>query len=171
MALLLLLTANISIMAETQLCKAATEGYSPAMIAELGEAATMLIYCQIDADIKIYAPDENWTSTTVQLFIPVSISTMGSGFFVSEDGYIVTAGHCIFCFTHKDITQDLETKYLLIEESFTVIVEELEDQGYYFTPEEQDSLLNYIMDTGEIEDSLRQIYTVLGEVKPTLTDV
>jgi len=126
---LLLLTANMSIMAETQLCRAATEGYSPAMIAELGEAATMLVYCQIDADIKIYIPDMNWTPTTTYFTVAVSVSTMGSGFFVSEEGYIVTARHCIFCFTHKDITQDLETKYLLIEESFAVIIEESESLG------------------------------------------
>ncbi len=171
MALLLLLTANISIMAETQLCRAATEGYSPAMIAELGEAATMLIYCQIDADIKIYVPDMNWTPTTDYFTVAVSVSTMGSGFFVSKDGYIVTAGHCIFCFTHKDITQDLETKYLLIEESFVVIIEEFESLGYYFTLEEQVALQNYVMTYGEIKDSVRQVYAVLGEVKPTLTDV
>jgi S1-C subfamily serine protease len=171
MMLLLFLAANMNTMAKVQLCEAAGETYSSALIAELGEASTVLIYSQIDANIKIYYPDIFWTPTTFYFTVPVSVAAVGSGFFVTSDGYIVTAGHVIFCFTHKDITQDLWTKYFLIETAFTVIIEELESEGYYFTPEEQELLWNYIMTYGEIKDSLRQIYAVLGEVKPTLTEV
>ena len=167
-ALSLLLMANMGIMAESA---ATSEGYSPAFVAELGEASTMLIYSQIDANIKIYLPDMNWTPTTSYFTVPVIVGTMGSGYFVSEDGYIVTAGHVIFCFTHKDIAQDLKTKYLLIAEAFVVIIQEFESLGYYLTPEEQVVLFSYIITYGEIKDSMRQVYAVLGEVKPTLTEV
>lgn len=170
MILLLFLVANMSIIARVQLCKAAGETYSPALISELGEASTVLIYSQIDANIKIYYPDESWVPTTDYFLVPVSVAAVGSGFFVTSDGYIVTAGHVIFCFTHQDITQDLWTKYFLIEEAFAVIIEELENEGYYLTPEEQALLWNYVVAYGEIKDSLRQIYAVLGEVMPTLTE-
>lgn len=167
----LLLVTNVPFMNEVKLCKAATEEYSPAMTAELGEASTVLIYSQIDANIKIYYPDENWVPTTQYFIVPVSISALGSGFFVTADGYIVTAGHVLFCFTHKDLTQDLYTKYFLIERAFTTIIQELENEGYYLTPEEQALLWDYVISYGEIKDSLRQIYAVLGEVRPTLTEV
>jgi len=145
--------------------------YSSSLIAELGEASTVLIYSQVDANIKIFYPDNDWVPTTTYFLVPVSIAAVGSGFFVSADGYIVTAGHVIFSFTHTDITQDLYTKYFLIEQSFAVIMQEFADAGYYFTPEEQQTLWDYVMTYGEIQDSLRSVYAVLGEVKPTLTEV
>jgi len=171
MMLSLFLMAHMSIIAEVQLCKATNGTYSPALISELGEASTMLVYCQVDANIKIYYPNLDWTPSTTYFTVPVSLWTMGSGFFVTADGYIVTAGHVLFCFTHKEITQDLKTKYLLVLESFVVIIQTLESYGYYFTPEEQALLLDYIMTYGEIKDSMRRIWAVLGEVRPTLTEV
>lgn len=168
---MLLLIISASTIAKLPLCRAISGEYSPSMVAELGEASTVLIYSQIDANIKIYYPDENWMPTTLYFIVPVSVAALGSGFFVSAEGYIVTAGHVIFCFTHKDVTQDLYTKYFLIEQSFDVIIQEMENQGYYFTPEGEALLWDYVMSYGEIKDSLRQIYAVLGEVKPTLTEV
>jgi serine protease Do len=50
-------------------------------------------------------------------------------------------------------------------------VQAFADAGYYFTVEEQQLLLNYVITYGEIQDSLRSIYAVLGEVNPTLTGV
>jgi len=159
------------VISRVQLCEGSSEAYSSSMIAELGEASSVLIYSQIEANIKIFLPDVYWVPTTLYFTIPVSIAALGSGFFVTADGYIVTAGHVIFCFTHKDISQDLYTKYFLIEQSFVVIIEAFESAGYYFTPEEEALLWDYIMTYGEIKDSIRQIYAVLGEVKPTLTEV
>jgi S1-C subfamily serine protease len=169
--ILLLLMAGMNFLAKLQFCNAATTTYSPSLIAELGEASTVLIYSQIDANIKVYYPNVYWEPMTTYFLVPVSVWAVGSGFFVSADGYIVTAGHVIFCFTHKDITQDLYTKYFLIETAFYNIVQDLEEAGYYFTSEELQLLWNYVMAYGEIKDSLRQIYAVLGEVRPTLTDV
>jgi S1-C subfamily serine protease len=171
MALSLVLMASSLQLIMVKVCNAATEEYSSAMIAELGEAATVLVYTRIDATIKVYVPDINWVPTTEYFLVPVSIAAIGSGFFVTADGYIVTAGHVLFCFTHQDLTRDLYTKYFLIESAFTAIVQKLENEGYYLTPDEQTTLWNYIMTYGEIKDSLRQVFAVLGEVTPTLTDV
>ena len=150
---------------------AADSGFSTAMIGELGEAATVLIYSQIDATVKIYVPDANWLPTAEYILVSVSTGAMGSGAFVSSNGYIVTAGHVVFSFTHTNIAQDLYVKYFLIDESFTVLLQSLEEAGYYFTLDEQAQLLTYIRQYAELQDSLRQVYAVLGEVKTTLTDI
>jgi hypothetical protein len=44
------------------------------MIAELGEAATVLVYTRIVATIKVYVPDINWVPTTEYFLVPVSIA-------------------------------------------------------------------------------------------------
>jgi len=150
---------------------AADSGFSTAMIGELGEAATVLIYSQIDATVKIYVPDANWLPTAEYILVSVSTGAMGSGAFVSSNGYIVTGGHVVFSFTHTNIAQDLYVKYFLVDESFTVLLQSLEDVGYYFTLDEQVQLLTYIRQYAELQDSLRQVYAVLGEVKTTLTDI
>jgi len=169
--LLTLLVAGAGVMPRQPISADAAKVYSSSMIAELGEASTVLIYSQVDATIKVFYPDVYWVPTTTYFLVPVTIAAVGSGFFVSADGYIVTAGHVIFSFTHKDITQDLYTKYFLIEQSFAVIMQAFADAGYYFTDEEVLQLWNYVMTYGEIQDSLRSIYAVLGEVNPTLTEV
>ena len=171
MTMSLMLMASFSSPIMVKICDAAAEEYSSAMIAELGEAATVLVYTRIVATIKVYVPDINWVPTTEYFLVPVSIAAIGSGFFVTADGYIVTAGHVLFCFTHQDLTRDLYTKYFLMESAFAAIVQELENKGYYLTPDVQTTLWNYIMTYGEIRDSLRQVFAVLGEVAPTLTDV
>jgi S1-C subfamily serine protease len=171
MTMSLMLMASFSSPIMVKICDAAAEEYSSAMIAELGEAATVLVYTRIVATIKVYVPDINWVPTTEYFLVPVSIAAIGSGFFVTADGYIVTAGHVLFCFTHQDLTRDLYTKYFLMESAFAAIVQELENEGYYLTPDVQTTLWNYIMTYGEIRDSLRQVFAVLGEVAPTLTDV
>lgn len=150
---------------------AADTGYSAAMIGELGEASTVLIYSQIDATVKIFIPDEDWVPTTQYILVPVSTGAMGSGSFVSANGYIATAGHVVFSFTHTNIAQDLYVKYFLVDESFNVLLKALEDEGYSFTVAEQETLLDYIRQYGELEDSIRQVYAVLGEVKATLADI
>jgi S1-C subfamily serine protease len=47
----------------------------------------------------------------------------------------------------------------------------MEDEGYYFTAQEQAQLLAYIEQCSTIHDSIRQVYAILGEVKQTLTDI
>lgn len=166
-----LLISMLGVSVNIQKGLAADTGYSAAMIGELGEASTVLIYSQIDATVKIFIPDEDWVPTTQYILVPVSTGAMGSGSFVSANGYIATAGHVVFSFTHTNIAQDLYVKYFLVDESFNVLLKALEDEGYSFTVAEQETLLDYIRQYGELEDSIRQVYAVLGEVKATLADI
>ncbi len=154
-----------------QVSAADNTSLSPALIGELGEASTVLIYSQIDATIKVPIPDDNWLPTTDFVSVPVSTAAMGSGSFVSSTGYILTAGHVVFSFTHTDIAQDLYTKYYLIDTAFSVLLQALEDNGYTITTEDQAQLQTFIQTYGTLQDSLRQVYAVLGEVKPTLVNV
>jgi S1-C subfamily serine protease len=169
--LAMLIASVLGAFTNVQRCATTSNGYSPAMIGELGEAATLLIYSQIDATVKIYIPDANWLPTTQYILVPVTIGAMGSGFFVNANGYIATAGHVVFSFTHTNIAQDLYVKYFLVNASFAVLLQALENAGYFFTSAEQMQLLTYIQQYAELQNSLRQVYAVLGEVKSTLTDI
>lgn len=152
-------------------CSAATTAYSPAFIGELGEASTVLIYSQIDATVKVFIPDDNMVPTNEYILVPVTVGAMGSGFFVNSNGYIATAGHVVFSFTHTNIAQDLYVKYFMVDTAFTVLLQAIEDEGYTFTAAEQELLQTYINQYGELEDSIRQVYAVLGEVKSTLANI
>jgi len=152
-------------------CSAATTTLSQAYIGELGEAATVLIYSQIDANIKVYIPDANWIPTTQYILVPVTDGAMGSGFFVNSNGYIATAGHVVFSFTHTDIAQDLYIKNFLVNTAFTVLLQALQNDGYTFTAAEQAQLQTYMYQYAELQNSLRTVYAVLGEVTPTLTNI
>lgn len=161
----------LSVLIAMPKCSAATTSYSPAFIGELGEASTVLIYSQINATIKVYIPDANWVPTTQYILVSVAIGGWGSGFFVNGNGYIATAGHVVFSFTHTDIAQDLYVKAFLVNSAFTTILQGLQNEGYTFTPDQQTQLQTYVNQYGELQDSMRQVYAVLGEVTPTLTDI
>jgi serine protease Do len=167
----MLLTATLGALSNVPTSSGATGGYSPALISELGEAATVLIYSQVDASVKIPIPNDSWVPTTEYILVSVSSGAMGSGFFVNSNGYIATAGHVVFSFTHTDLAQDLYTKYFLINASFAVLLQALHDAGYFFTSQEEAQLLLYIQQYGTLEDSIRQVYAILGEVKKTITDI
>lgn len=169
MIMLTSICGTLSIIPQTSAADASS--YSPALIGELGEASTVLIYSQIDATIKIPIPDDNGVPTADFITVPVSTDAMGSGSFVTSTGYILTAGHVVFSFTHTDIAQDLYTKYYLIDTAWSVVVQALKDQGVEVTAADQANLQAYIDTYGELQDSLRQVYAVLGEVKPTLTNI
>ncbi|HEX9863154.1 MAG TPA: serine protease [Candidatus Bathyarchaeia archaeon] len=150
---------------------AANSGYSTQLIGELGEASTVLIYAQIDAIIRIPVPDADWGPTADFFTVSVSTGAMGSGSFISADGYIATAGHVVFALTHTDITQDLYVKPLLVDASYTTLVQALQDEGYTVTADEQATLKAYVETYGTLQDSLRTVYAILGEVSPTLTSI
>jgi hypothetical protein len=166
-----ILLLALSVLIGIPSCTAVTTTYSPASIGELGEAATVLIYSQIDATIKVYIPDANWIPTTQYILVPVTVGAWGSGFFVNGNGYIATAGHVVFSFTHTNIAQDLYVKSFLVNTAFTVILQALQNDGYTFTLAEQAQLQTYVDQYGELQDSIRQVYAVLGEVTPTLTNI
>jgi len=51
--LLTLFVANFNMFINLPLCSAAANVYSPGLIAELGEASTVLVYSQVDATVKV----------------------------------------------------------------------------------------------------------------------
>src|SRR4030043_1557236 len=112
-----LLLSTVGAISCIQKVDAANSGYSAQLIGELGEASTVLIYSQIDATIKIPIPDDNMVPTADFITVPVSTGAMGSGSFISVDGYIATAGHVVFSLTHTDITQVLYVTPLLLRVS------------------------------------------------------
>ena len=160
----LLLAATTGVIGGIWFCQAADAGYSPALIAELGEASTVLVYSQIGATVRVYVPDANWNPTAELLQADVTAGAWASSFFVNSNGYLATAGHALFCFTHTDFAQDPNTRYLLIARA-------LENNGHAYTEAQQSALFNYIQSHGELVNSIRLVYAVLGEVKATLTDV
>lgn len=166
-----ILLLALSVLISMSNCSVATTTYSPAFIGELGEASTVLIYSQISATIKVYIPDVNWVPTTQYILVPVSIGAWGSGFFVNGNGYIATAGHVVFSFDHTDISQDLYVKSFLVNSAFTTILQSLQNDGYTFTADQQTQLQTYVNQYGGLQDSVRQVYAVLGEVTPTLTNI
>jgi serine protease Do len=170
-ALLTILLLALSASMGTTNCLAATTTYSPAFIGELGEAATVLIYSEIDATIKVFIPDANWVPTNQYILVPVAVAVMGSGFFVNANGYIATAGHVVFSFTHTSIEQDLYVKPFLVDTAFSVLLQSLENAGYTFTTQEQATLEAYIDQYGELQNSIRSVYAILGQVTATLTDI
>lgn len=166
-----LLLSTMGVIGSIEKVAAANGGYSTQLIGELGEASTVLIYSQIDAIIKIPTPDADWVPTTDFFTVAVSTGAMGSGSFISADGYIATAGHVVFALTHTDITQDLYVKPLLVDASFDVLLKALQDQGYTVTAADKATLKAYIDTYGTLKDSLRTVYAILGEVSPTLTNI
>jgi len=131
----------------------------------------VLIYSQIDATVKVYIPDENWIPTNDYILVLASVGAMGSGFFVNSNGYIATAGHVVFSFTHTAIAEDIYVKYFLVNTAFEVLLQAMEDEGYVFTVEEQQTLQEYMLAYSELDDSIRTVYAVLGEVSPTLVNI
>ena len=161
-ALLLILAANVCLMSQMRLCGGAT-GYSAALIAELGEASTVLVFSQIGASVKVPIPDANWNPTSSYYpLVAVVVGAWSSGFFVNSNGYIVTAGHSIFSFTHTDFTQDSYTKYFVVTTSFLTILAAYELAGYQFTTAQQTQLLAYMQTHAQLQDSIRLVYAVLG---------
>jgi serine protease Do len=171
LAVLLLSTFGGLSGAQTVAAATPTSGYSTQIIGELGEASTVLIYSQIEATIKIPVPDADMAPTADFISVPVSTAAMGSGSFISSDGYIATAGHVVYSLTHTDISQDLYVKPLLVDASFSVLMDALDQAGYTFTSDEQAALQTYVDTYGTLQNSLRTVYAVLGEVSTTLVNI
>jgi S1-C subfamily serine protease len=169
---LLLLLFSTSLLFNIPLFINKASAYSSGLIAELGEASTMLIYSQISATVNLPVPDANMQPTANVLSIPVTSGVAGSGFFVDSSGYIVTAGHVVFCFTQENYAQDQYTKIFVITQAFEVLLQALQQAGYNYNPQQQAALLSYMQTYGTFPTTpIRVVYAVLGEVKATLTEV
>lgn len=71
----------------------------------------------------------------------------GSGFIVDSSGYIITNGHVIFSFTHPNVQDDLYARQLLFRK----------------VSEEQDIPLEYVVNYGEMDSTVRKIFVQFGE--------
>jgi S1-C subfamily serine protease len=171
--LLTLFATNIGTLCNIPLSSAATSGLSLGLIAELGEASTVLIYSTITATVNMPVPDANMNPTANVISVEVTVGIAGSGFFVDSTGYIVTAGHVVYCFTQDNFAQDPATRIFTITNAFDVLVQALQQQAdYNYDPAQQAALLTYMQNNGQFQSTpIRVVYAVLGKVGATLTDI
>jgi len=151
----------------------AAGSYSLGLIAELGEASTVLIYSTVTATVNLPVPDANMNPTANTVSATILVGVAASGFFVASSGYIVTAGHVVFCFTQDNFAQDPYAKTFFITNAFDILVQALQQQANYnYNPAQQAALLTYMQNNGQFQSTpLRVVYAVLGKVEATLTDI
>lgn len=171
--LLMFITANSTKLANIPASSAATNGYSLGLIAELGEASTMLVYSTLTVTVNMPVPDANMNPTANVISVLLTVGIAGSGFFVASTGYIATAGHVVFCFTHDNFAQDPSTKTFVITTAYDVLVQALQQQANYnYNPAQQAVLLTYMQNNGQFQSTpIRVVYAVLGKVEATLTEI
>jgi len=170
--LLMLFAVNVNTLCNVPCCFAAASSYPSGLIAELGETSTVLIYSQISATVNLPIPDANMNPTTNVISVPVTCDIAGSGFFVDAIGYVVSAGHVVFCFTHENYAQDPYTRIFVINRAFNVIVQALQQAGYNYNPQQQAALLTYMLTYGSFPTTpIRVVRAVLGKVESTLTQI
>jgi S1-C subfamily serine protease len=171
--LLMLFAANASMLSNIPSGSAATSSLSLGLIAELGEASTTLIYSTITATVNMPVPDANMNPTANVVSVLLTVGIAGSGFFVDSTGYIVTAGHVVYCFTQDNFAQDPATRTFTITNAFDVLVQALQQQANYnYNPAQQAALLTYMQNQGQFQSTpIRVVYAVLGKVEATLTEI
>jgi len=171
--LLILFAANASMLSNIPSGSATTSSLSLGLIAELGEASTMLICSTITATVNMPVPDANMNPTANVVSVLLTVSIAGSGFFVDSTGYIVTAGHVVYCFTQDNFAQDPATRTFVITSAFDVLVQALQQQANYnYNPAQQAALLTYMQNNGQFQSTpIRVVYAVLGKVEATLTEI
>jgi hypothetical protein len=171
--LLMFLMANTGILVNVPLGSATTNGYSLGLIAELGEASTVLIYSTLTVTVNMPVPDANMNPTATIVSVPLIVGVAGSGFFVASTGYITTAGHVVYCFTQENFAQDPNTRIFVMTSAFDVILEALQQQAAYnYDPAQEAALLTYMQNNGQYQSTpVRVVYAVLGKVEATLTEI
>lgn len=171
--LLILFTTNIGTLCNIPLSSAATTSLSLGLIAELGEASTVLICSTITATVNMPVPDANMNPTANVISVLLTVTIAGSGFFVDSTGYIVTAGHVVYCFTQDNFAQDPATRIFVVTTAFDVLVQALQEQAdYNYNPAQQAALLTYMQNNGQFQSTpIRVVYAVLGKVEATLTEI
>jgi hypothetical protein len=118
-------------------------------------------------------PDANMNPTANVISVLLTVGIAGSGFFVSSSGYIVTAGHVVYCFTQDNFAQDPSTRIFVMTTAFNVILQALQQQANYnYNPAQQAALLAYMQTQGQFQSTpIRVVYAVLGKVEATLTEI
>jgi S1-C subfamily serine protease len=171
--LLMLFVAGCGVLVGIPSRSNAATNYSTGLIAELGEASTVLIYSTLTATVILPVPDVNMNPTVNTFSLLLAVGVAGSGFFVASTGYIVTAGHVVYCFTQENFAQDQDTRIFVMTSAYDVLVQALQEQGAYnYDPAQQAALLAYMQTYGQFGSTpIRVVYAVLGNVEATLTDI
>lgn len=134
---------------------------SGAYVTEQALPAVALVYSRVDYEGTFYIP---WVSGTLAYTVTHYIAAMGSGFFVNPNGYLVTNGHVVFCFTKKNYAEDSTTKDYIIQDGVTALINWYEQQnGPTFTQSDAQTILSYNQQNAIIKDELRSVYVILGE--------
>lgn len=126
---------------------------SAEMAANVGLPATVFIYTEISSVVRYPTRGGGFWD------LETSIAAVASGFFVNSDGYIVTAGHVVWCMTHSNYREDLVTKGEILAAAaaeYVILVEPDADQAriQYW--------IEWFKENGEIRDSIRLVYVILG---------
>ncbi len=142
---------------------AAQERLDPTIISDLTLPAVVFIVTIIQATIEIPIPDETGTPTADFFTVDTMTGGIGSGFFINNDGYIVTNGHVVFAFTDSDPNNDLFVKRLLVESAAETIINQLIQQGVPLSPDEAVAIIQYVVQYGRVRDLLRTVLVIVGE--------
>jgi len=139
----------------------AAEYSGTAYIAEKTLPATVLVYSVLEYGAKVYIP---WDTGAEEYTVENSLSSMGSGFFVNPEGYIITNGHVVFCFESSNYKDDMITKNQILQDANNLLIEYVQGyEGYQFTQEDLTIIMEYNLENGVVDNSYRSAYIVLGE--------
>ncbi|MEM2885373.1 MAG: trypsin-like peptidase domain-containing protein [Thermoproteota archaeon] len=141
-----------------------SRAYSQASyVTESALPAVVLVYSRIDYSGTFYVP---WVWGAEAYTVTRYVSSMGSGFFVNPNGYLVTNGHVVFCFVSKDFKDDSVTRSYIIQDAVYALLSWCQEQyGVTFTQSDIQVTLDYNAAYGQIRESYRSTYVILGEAQ------
>ncbi len=142
---------------------AAQEAISPEAIYDLVLPGVVFIVTIIEAEIKVPYVDRYGRPTADFFTVNSMIGGIGSGFFVNNDGYIVTNGHVVFAMTHSDYLEDIFVKTELVRSAAIDIINNLIQSGYNITQEDIEFIINHVLTYGEVRNAIRIVYVLVGE--------
>lgn len=142
--------------------------YSTNDIALIGEASTGVVACVLSGTVVFPVPDENLQPTDQYYQYGAQSASWGSAFFVSSDGYMITAGHVVGAMTKADFAEDPYTFNALISATIMWYLDQLSQQGYDVTSDLQTQIANYFYSYSQVYNPTRALYVAMGEVPQTI---